>query len=174
MGMNVPRREFTSGGATALSLELFFDTYEAGTDVRDYTNKVFNLAKISSKTVDKETGRGRPPKCMFSWGKTFNFPAVVTSVSINYTLFLSDGTPVRAKVSVSLEEAEDEEQQSPQNPTTQGTLGHKVYTVKPGDTIDRIAYSEYGNSALWRSIADANDLDNPMDLRPGQILAIQA
>ena len=174
VGMNVPRREFTSGGPTALSLELFFDTYEAGTDVRDYTNKVFNLAKISSKTVDKETGRGRPPKCMFSWGKTFNFPAVVTSVSVNFTLFLSDGTPVRAKVSVSLEEAEDEEQQSPQNPTTQGTLGHKVYTVKPGDTIDRIAYSEYGNPSLWRSIADANDLDNPMDLRPGQILAIQA
>ena len=172
--MNVPRREFTSGGPTALSLELFFDTYEAGTDVRDYTNKVFNLAKISSKTVDKETGRGRPPKCMFSWGKTFNFPDVVTSVSVNFTLFLSDGTPVRAKVSVSLEEAEDEEQQSPQNPTTQGTLGHKVYTVKPGDTIDRIAYSEYGNPSLWRSIADANDLDNPMDLRPGQILAIQA
>ena len=174
VGMNVPRREFTSGGPTALSLELFFDTYEAGTDVRDYTNKVFNLAKISSKTVDKETGRGRPPKCMFSWGKTFNFPAVVTSVSVNFTLFLSDGTPVRAKVSVSLEEAEDEEQQSPQNPTTQGTLGHKVYTVEPGDTIDRIAYSEYGNPSLWRSIADANDLDNPMDLRPGQILAIQA
>ena len=174
VGMNVPRREFTSGGPTALSLELFFDTYEAGTDVRDYTNKVFNLAKISSKTVDKETGRGRPPKCMFSWGKTFNFPAVVTSVSVNFTLFLSDGTLVRAKVSVSLEEAEDEEQQSPQNPTTQGTLGHKVYTVKPGDTIDRIAYSEYGNPSLWRSIADANDLDNPMDLRPGQILAIQA
>lgn len=173
VGSNVPKLEFSSGGATSLSLELLFDTYEKGTDVRDQTNKIFELAKISDKTKDQTTGVARPPRVMFSWGKTFNFPAVVTSLSINYTLFLSDGTPVRAKVSLSLQESEDSEKKSGQNPTTRGMLGHKIYIVKPGETIAWIAYQEYGDSSEWRQIAEANNLDNPRDLKPGQPLAIR-
>ena len=33
-------------------------------------------------------------------------------------------------------------------------------------------FGELGDSALWRHIADENNLDNPMDLRPGQVLGI--
>lgn len=174
MGSNVPRLEFTSGGSTELSLELLFDTYERGTDVRTtYTNKIFELTKIDQSTVDKATGIGRPPRCMFSWGKVFNFAAVITSFSIQFTLFKSDGTPVRARVSLSLQECEDSDSKPGQNPTTQGTLGHKVYVVKPGDKLDWIAYQEYKDSSVWRFIADNNNLDDPKDLRPGQTLAIQ-
>ncbi|MCH9009037.1 MAG: hypothetical protein IIC21_00245, partial [Chloroflexi bacterium] len=32
VGSNVPRLEFTSGGATSLSMDLMFDTYESGED----------------------------------------------------------------------------------------------------------------------------------------------
>lgn len=173
VGSNVPRLEFTSGGSISLSLSLLFDTYEKKTDVREYTNKIFALTRISPKTQDKITKVGRPPRVMFSWGKVFNFPAVITSASIEFTLFLSDGTPVRARMNLSLEECEDAGVKPPQNPTTQGTLGNKVYIVKPGDTIDWIAYQEYNDSSAWRFIADTNNLDNPRDLRPGQALAIQ-
>ena len=173
VGSNVPRLEFTSGGSIDLSLDLLFDTYEKGTDVRNYTGKIFDLTKIEPKTVDKATGVGRPPRCMFSWGKVFNFAAVITSISIQYILFLSDGTPVRAKMSLSLQECEDSDAKPGQNPTTQGTLGQKVYVVKPGDTIDWIAYQEYNDSSQWREIADNNNLDDPRNLKPGQTLAIQ-
>ena len=44
--------------------------------------------------------------------------------------------------------------------------------VKQGDTIDWIAFEEYGDSSMWRLIAETNDLDNPKVLRPGQILSI--
>ena len=172
VGSNVPRLEFTSGGATSLSMDLLFDTYESGDDVRDHTGKIYDLTKIEPKTVDKTSGVGRPPKCMFSWGKVFNFAAVITSVSVQYTLFKSDGTPVRARLSLSLEECEDDTKKSPQNPTSQGTMGETIHVVRPGDTIDWIAYEELGDSALWRHIADDNNLDNPMDLRPGQVLGI--
>lgn len=173
VGSNVPRLEFTSGGSTSLSLELLFDTYEAQTDVRDHTDKLFDLTKIASETIDATTGVGRPPKVLFSWGRMFNFPAVITSISIQFTLFLSNGTPVRAKVSLSLEECEDPDDMPAQNPTTQGTVGHKIHVVKPGDTISGIAYREFGDSKAWRHLADTNDLDDPKDLRPGQILAIE-
>ena len=173
VGSNIPRLEFTSGGSTELSLELLFDTYESGVDVRDHTNKIYKMTQIDSSTVDSATGIGRPPRVLFSWGRVFNFAAVITSFSINYTLFLSDGKPVRARVSLSLQECEDSSQQSPQNPTTQGTIGNKIHIVKPGDTLDRIAYQEYKKSSAWRFIADTNNLDNPRDLRPGQALAIR-
>ena len=172
VGSNVPRLEFTSGGATSLSMDLMFDTYESGENVRDYTGKIYDLTKIEPETVYKTSGVGRPTKCMFSWGKVFNFAAVIKSVSVQYTLFKSDGIPVRAKMSLTLEECEDDTKKSPQNPTTQGTMGETIYVVKPGDTLDWIAHRELGDSALWRHIADENDLDNPMVLQPGQVLGI--
>lgn len=172
-GSNVPRLEFTSGGSIILSLnDLMFDTYEANEDVRKYTDKFLALTKISPKTIDKTTGIGRPPRVLFSWGKDVKFESVITSLSIDFILFNSDGMPVRAKMSISLQESKDDSVKPGQNPTTQGTRGQKVYIVKPGDTLDRIAYEELGKSGLWREIADNNKLDNPMNLKPGTPLAI--
>jgi hypothetical protein len=170
---NVPLLKFTSGGETSLSLELFFDTYERQEDVRDYTNKLFELTKIDPQTTDSQNENGRPPRCLFSWGRNFSFPAIIKSISIQFLLFLSDGTPVRARVSLGLEEAEDQDERSPQNPTSQGRLGQKIHIVKPGDTIDRIAWQHYKDSKAWRFLADINGIDNPMKLRAGQTLAIQ-
>lgn len=173
-GSNVPRLEFTSGGSTVLTLnDLIFDTYEDDNDVRrKHTNKFLALTRISPKTVDKKTGIGRPPRVLFSWGKDVKFESVVTSLSIDFTLFNSDGVPVRAKMSITLQECKDAGVKPAQNPTSQGTMGQKVYIVKPGDTLDRIAYVELGDSGLWREIANNNKLDNPMNLRPGLPLAI--
>lgn len=172
-GSNVPRMEFTSGGSIVLTLnDLTFDTYEDDEDVRKHTDKFLALTKISPKTVDKTTGIGRPPRVLFGWGKDVKFESVITSLSIDFVLFNSDGVPVRAKMSITLQESKDAGVKPGQNPTTQGSMGQKVYIVKPGDSIDRIAYEELGDSGLWREIADNNRLANPMNLRPGTPLAI--
>ena len=39
IGSNVPALTAFSGGAMTLKMDLFFDTYEKGEDVRKYTNK---------------------------------------------------------------------------------------------------------------------------------------
>lgn len=38
----------------------------------------------------------------------------------------------------------------------------KAWTVKVGDTLPLISYKVYGDSRLWRLIADANRIDNPL------------
>ncbi len=50
----------------------------------------------------------------------------------------------------------------------------KQYVVRPGDTLSGIAGELYDDPAKWRRIADANSIDNPLILEPGQVLMIPA
>jgi LysM repeat protein len=47
-----------------------------------------------------------------------------------------------------------------------------AYHVRPGDTLQSIAQSAYGDSKLWYRIADANGLASSSDLKVGQTLNI--
>lgn len=47
-----------------------------------------------------------------------------------------------------------------------------TYTVKPGDTLSKIARDVLGNMALWPAIAELNDLKNPDLIFPGQVLIL--
>ena len=47
------------------------------------------------------------------------------------------------------------------------------YTVVQGDTIDGIAYKQYGNAQLWWAIMDANPLyQSEIEIKPGDVLMI--
>ena len=162
---DVPGIDYGGGDSTTLKMTLFFDTSEEGTDVSLYTSKLIGLVKKVSK---------QPPVCTFRWGYStmYSFDVVVESVDLTFTMFQPNGRPIRAKAEVSmLEYAGPGEKQTSQNPTSR-SLPRKVWTVVEGETLDWIAYQEYGNSAHWRHIADTNDLDNPKDLRPGQVLSL--
>ncbi|RLC93524.1 MAG: peptidoglycan-binding protein [Chloroflexi bacterium] len=171
MGGNVPKVEFGGGQAMTLQMELFFDTYESGEDVRKHTNKIWKLMMINPDTKDKGN-KGRPPLCTFSWGDMWSFKAVITSLSQKFTMFTGDGKPVRSTLSVTFQQAEEEGKYPGQNPTTLSTPGYKTRRVKEGETIDWIAFDEYGDPALWRFLAETNDLDDPLRLEVGQMLAI--
>lgn len=173
VGRNVPRLEFTSGGARTMTVELMFDVYEQpGADVRTHIDKLWKLVMIESRTRSSRTRRGRPPLCMFQWGGDWQFKAAVTSISVKYTLFRQNGTPVRAVATLSLQEGDDSSEQRAQNPTSGSLPGYKKREVKPHDTLAGIAFQEYGTSTEWRRIAEANQIDDPLAIKPGMILAI--
>ena len=171
MGKNVPKLEFSGGEAMTLKMELFFDTYEDNEDVRKHTDKIWKLMMINKDKKDKGH-KGWPPLCEFRWGQSWSFKAVITSLSQKFTLFLSDGTPVRSTMDVTFKQAAEEGQCPGQNPTTMAKPGYKTRRVKQGETLDWIAFEEYGDSKLWRFLADTNNLNNPMELTEGQVLAI--
>ena len=171
-GKEVPPLEFGGGNASSLKMELFFDTYEKGSDVRDITNKIWQLMAVDESLTDRTTKKGRPPQCQFVWGQMKSFKAVLTSISQKFTMFTSGGKPVRATVNVTFEEAEKPGKYPLQNPTSGGSPGYKTRVVKEGDALELIAHEEYGDAALWRYIADINNIDNPKALNPGQILSI--
>jgi hypothetical protein len=187
-GKNVPDVEFSGGGASTLTLQLFFDVNEienktksAGEmakksdqkrDVRDYIDELWKLALVDPAKKNAKTQQARPPLCIFQWGQTWHFKAVVTSLSVRYTLFREDGTPIRATADVTFQEAEDGQMLKRTNPTSYSEPGLRRREVRPKDTLATIAYEEYGDPNHWRKIAAANAMEDPLDLYPGQVLAI--
>jgi hypothetical protein len=170
---DIPDCEFGGGGAESLKLQLFFDTYAAGKDVRkEYTDKIFQLCLLDETLKDKKSSKGRPPTVRFQWG-TIGFDGVITTVAQRFTLFLPDnGTPVRAVVDITITQTKDKNNLPKQNPTSGGVGGERVWTVKAGDTLGWIAFNEYNDATEWRRIAEANRLYNVRRLIPGMTLLI--
>jgi nucleoid-associated protein YgaU len=177
-GANVPQLTFSGGQPATLQMDLFFDTYAQSTDGqakdvrKEYTDKIWKLMMVDDKLKDQKNKKGRPPTVRFQWGSAWSFNAVISSIQQKFTLFLSDGTPVRATLTVAFEQVKDEAQLAPQNPTSGGIGGERFWTVVEGDTLTWIAYKEYGDATRWRAIADANHLESVRQLRPGTTLVI--
>ncbi|MGI0004562.1 MAG: hypothetical protein ACREAX_04610 [Candidatus Nitrosotenuis sp.] len=93
---DAPTLEFTSGEPYRLQFELFFDRYEEGKSVQEYTDKI---QKLVLATPEKK----RPPVCLITWGD-LKFKCVLESFDVKFTDFLSDGTPVRASANIVLSE----------------------------------------------------------------------
>jgi len=163
VGLDSPLLQYVRGGARMLSMELFFDTYEQRTDVRRHTDRIYNLLAIEPTTH-------APPICKFTWGR-FSFRCVVERVSGRFTLFLDNGTPVRASLSVGLKEYVDAGASS-RSRALQSSDHTKTTEVQRGDTLSAIAEREYGDPAAWRPIARANLIANPRVLEPGRLLVV--
>ncbi len=169
IGGDAPQLKFQGGEAQDLTIPLFFDTTESGEDVRDKYKPLLVLSNIDDREKNEKTKKGEPPRCRFVWGGFLSFTAVITQITQKFLMFKADGTPVRAEVSVTFKQLEEEVRL--QNPTSRSEA-RKIWVVHEGDRLDLIAHKEYGNSAHWKHIAETNDLANPFTLQPGQILKL--
>ncbi|MDL1973323.1 MAG: LysM peptidoglycan-binding domain-containing protein [Deltaproteobacteria bacterium] len=178
-GLPSPIFQFVRGNARSVTMDLFFDTYERGTDVREHTDQItgWDAGSMFSKLPDAAKGLmdidsdlHAPPICLFIWG-AFIFQCIIERVSKRFTMFLPEGIPVRATLSVTLKEYREVEVQVKEIATKSADLT-KRWVVTQGDSLWSIAAKEYGESGEWRLIADANKLYNPRLLNPGQKLLI--
>jgi hypothetical protein len=164
-GLEAPILQYVSGNTQTLTMELFFDTYEEQTDVTEYTDQIYGLLYIDPDTHV-------PPICDITWG-SFSFRGVMDNVSGKFSLFLPDGTPARATLTVTFKEYIDVDVLVQENPT-QSADHRKTRLVQAGDRLTTIAFEEYGDAAKWRPIADANGLEDPKNLEVGKRLTIPA
>jgi hypothetical protein len=165
---NFGQPSFSGGQQAKIKFDLFFDTTETGEDVRNYTDKLMELTLVEATSLPNVK---EPPLARFVWGKLMSFDGHISKVSLDYLMFLPDGLPVRAKAKVDMEQRRDASKFTAQNPTSRSEA-RKMRIVLAGERIDLIAYQEYGDPAYWRLLAQANDINDPFDLKPGQILNI--
>lgn len=161
-GRDFPDLQFTAGKAITISIELMFDKYEEGGDVRPLTNQLLGFALVNADLH-------RPPKVKVEWaGDIFSggFEGVVESVKVRYTMFLKNGTPCRAVATVGLKQAAGVSAGGNSPDIAKERL------VKRGETLQSIAEAEYRDAGEWRRIADANKIDDPLNLEPGVKLLI--
>ncbi|MHB0858033.1 MAG: CIS tube protein [Anaerolineae bacterium] len=170
-GLNVPKIKFRQGGAESLRLQLFFDTYSEGTDVRLHTAPLWKMMMVSAEMKNPKSNKSEPPRVAFHWGNLY-FRAVIMDIAQRFTLFDRDGLPLRTTVNVTFQQVEDSEEFAAQNPTSGSGPAQRTHVVQAGDRLDLIAYRAYKDATRWRLIADANGLQNPLRLRDGQPLII--
>jgi hypothetical protein len=189
-GLDSPIIQFVRGQTETLSLDLFFDTTEAGMDdsaisVTTVTDQFYQMIKIDGTTH-------APPICFFSWGSTFpgqrsyasmglstgtgsqqryGFKCVVESVRQRYTLFNPQGVPLRATLTVSLKEYKTLAEQIAEINAQSPDHSHS-HVVQVGETLNQISTAVYNDPTQWRAIANQNNIWNPMNLKPGTMLDI--
>jgi Contractile injection system tube protein/LysM domain len=173
-GKGVPTLRYTGAGSGQLNLTLFFDTTDTGDAVTEYTSKLVGLMEVDSNLPGSSasTNNARPQWVAFHWGDFHSFKAVVSALDLTFEYFSSSGTPLRARASLTLTQYQEDLAFGPQNPTSGTPRPHRVHQVQPGETLDRIAAMHLGDSNKWRAIADVNGIEDPLELRPGSLLAI--
>lgn len=157
---------------------LWFDTSETGEDVRQYTDTLFEYVELQTAIPDVNfntytASLSPPPLASFEWGN-FRFLGAITSVKVDFVYFKPDGTPIRAKATVSFKEFRHRKAYPNQNPTSGGEATNRIWRINRGDRLDLIAAKVYGDASLWRPIAAHNNITDPWALQPGRTLHIPA
>jgi hypothetical protein len=161
--------EFKGAEQRTLTIECFLDANESSG--RDIAKDIENLFRCCTP-LEATVGRNRPspPFVVFGWGRKMSVTCCVKSVSVKYTLFKPDGTPIRAVATLELQEVPSPPAR--QNPTSGGPALRRAHTVVAGDSLQSVAHAEYGHPRFWRAIAAANGIEDPMRLEPGTHLLL--
>jgi nucleoid-associated protein YgaU len=183
-GLDSPLLQFINGQNEKLTLELFFDTTDNGmgaaaTSVTTKTDPFYALAKI-------EPGGHTPPLVTFQWNSKFpgdslpawtgnqrrtDFTGVIESIRQKFTIFNSEGVPLRATLTISIKEYKTLQEQMAKLRLTSPDRTHS-HVVQNGETLSAISGVYYHRPGDWRAIADANDIEDPRRLTPGTFLTI--
>jgi nucleoid-associated protein YgaU len=171
-----PELQYTGAEPATLTIDLLFDTYDTPEreadkkSVKDlYTDKLIRLT-----TVEQHGDKHRPPVCQLHWGDHgVIFQGVLQQLQIQFTMFTAGGTPVRATANCTFKQwrptGDDLRKQSLMSSDVA-----KLWVVKHGQSLATIAATEYGDPRAWRIIANANGIDNPLELAPGTRLLLPA
>ncbi len=178
-GLNASPVQYVRGKTRVLKMELFFDSYERGKDVREDIRPIVGL-------LEKRPRTHAPPVLIFALGG-FAFRCVLVDVGQKFTMFRSDGTPVRCMLSITLHEYVSVTTETVQglfvlSPTVSaavtragagaGVESARVHITGAGETVQGIAALVLGDASRWREIAETNGIDDPLNLAPGTRLIV--
>jgi Contractile injection system tube protein len=155
-----------------LSMEILFDAFEEFDG--DVTGDVGTLLDWT-KPCDPEIAPKvrNPPLLEFRWGSSSALQGIrgyLQSVSVNYTLFRMNGTPIRATCNITLIEVPSAPKRT--NPSSGSRPGYRAHVLIEGESLHSVAWAEYRRADYWRAIAAYNDIDDPLRVAPGTRLLL--
>ena len=171
-GLGSPLLQFINGETATLNLELFLDDYtdpaarQTGAAKKSVKERIDDLTKL----MDIDSKIHAPSPVRFQWGPLL-FVGVIDKLARKVSLFQGDGKPARARLTVSFKEYRTLADQL-QQPRRESADKSKRRVVIGQDSLWALAQREYNDARQWRLIAQANDLDDPLDISPGQWLIL--
>ena len=188
-------RQRPGTGEMQVSFELVFDTADEGGDVLRKTAIVERYVRPKGNRRGEEA----PPRVQFTWG-SFMVQGTMESANLDLDLFDADGTPLRARVSVTIKGQDPRWSYQPAPAPgsassagsgrgeqavngaglpagTPGSSGsnlapERVVQAMPGDSLAQLAARNGLDPGAWRALAAG--LDNPLSLSLGQEVALPA
>lgn len=173
-GGSNPPVQYKGTEATSLKLQILLDAVEKQ-PVGSVLPEVEKLLGWTSLPRGSATKGASPPELQFTWGAltvdgAHTFVGHLEQVQVTYELFARDGRPLRAVVDLTLKAAAEEPAGT--NPTSGAERSRRRHVLRRGETLQSVAFAVYGDAGAWRSIATANDVDDPFRLRPGHELLL--
>ena len=160
-------------GNRTLDVTLFFDVThptEDRDDVRELTAEVRRFV-VDREERDKEEGSKKkfiPPGVRFDWG-SFQFDGMMSSLNESLDFFGPEGTPLRATVSIAIEEIEAEPTQTsgPQGAAAPAAGDPEARPpgaeTTTGTSVQQLA-GRSGRQGDWKQIAARNGIENPRSI----------
>lgn len=106
----------------------------------------------------------RPNFVKIQWGKNITFNSVLKSFDTTYTLFKPDGSPLRAKISLSFGEYINPKTVKQKDKRSSPDLTHLVKTVD-GDTLPHLSQKMYNSPDYYIQLARFNGLNKFRNLK---------
>lgn len=200
-GLKMPVLQFVRGDSRILTVELFLDASNTRGSVEEKLRQLRGLVEVDGTlhappVVSFEWGGGAPALSSTNTSAqgivsqsgsatsqpvagspppaaTTPFIGVVTSLKEKFSLFDQAGNVVRARVTLTMKSYEAPEVQL-RRPPRHSPDRTKVRVLREGESLAKIADEEYGDPRLWRSIAEANDIDRPRFIPAGTPLKLPA
>jgi hypothetical protein len=164
--------EFIQTHTRSLGFTLTLEEWSTGKSVADAVTQLQQWMNPLPESLKPGQTPVAPTIEFLWWNDPDPFVGVITQANATYTVFDTDGHPVRASVDISMNELPLTPDR--QNPTSGSPGGGETTLVREHDTLAGIAYRQYGDAALWRGLATANNVTDPMSLKPGQRLLLPA
>jgi hypothetical protein len=163
-GVDTPQGVFSQGGAKSLKLTLHFDTQDSGEDVTTVTDDLWKLMMVNTEQRGANNQKSAPPKVKFTWG-SLTFEAYIKTMTQKFILFSPTGKPLRCTVDVTLEQMDNP--RPSQRQRNAGGAPRPTTTPNAADRPDNIAAQ---SGASQREVAERNNVDDPLRMRPGRPL----
>jgi len=166
-----PAQQFVGAGSTKLSLQLWFDvTAEMPPEIKERDVRKLT-EKVAFFITPDEKNKNIIPAVRFLWG-SFQFAGLMESLDESLEFFSHEGVPLRASMTLGLtrQKIAKFEFGKLEDPGP----GTKPLAAAPAGTTLQAMAASSGKGDNWQAIAEANNIENPRLLQPGQLIDLDA
>jgi hypothetical protein len=164
--------KFKATAPEELKIDFIFDgtgTMEGYTEMYSDMTVQDQIKKFVDTVYTFNGNTHRPNFLLLIWGTEIRFRCVLTNLDVNYTLFHSDGTPIRAKASATFLDYVAKEERLAQEQRRSPDLTH-YRQVKQADRLDLLTHKIYNSPKYLMQVAKVNQLTTIREITPGKEL----